>query len=86
MKYYRNLRELIKLYGSKSIVFIDESGLDKFEGSVFALSKRGKKVYGERPGKREKRENLVAARRKGKKDLIAPMLFMVRFNAEGFEG
>jgi len=86
MKYYRNLRELIKVYGSKSLVFIDESGFEEFEGSVCAWAKRGKKVYGERPGKRGKRENLVAARRKGKKDLIAPMLFMGSLNAEGFEG
>ncbi|MEG4294805.1 IS630 transposase-related protein [Microcoleus sp. D2B6] len=86
MKYYRNLRELIKVYGSKSIVFIDESGFEEFEGCVCAWAKRGKKVYGERPGKRVKRENLVAARRKGKKDLIAPMLFMGSLNAEGFEG
>ena len=28
IKYYRNLRELIKIYGSKSIVFIDESGFE----------------------------------------------------------
>jgi len=34
IKYYRNLRELIKPYGSKSIVFIDESGFEKFEGSM----------------------------------------------------
>ena len=59
---------------------------EKFEGCVCAWAKRGKKVYGERPGKRGKRENLVAERRKGKKDLIAPMLFMGSLNAEGFEG
>ena len=86
MKYYRNLRELIKVYGSKSLVFIDESGFEEVEGCVCAWAKRGKKVYGERPGKRVKRENLVAARRKGKKDLIAPMLFTGSLNAEGFEG
>src|SRR4028118_2280808 len=86
MKYYRNLRELIRLYGSKSIVFIDESGFEEFEGCVCAWAKRGKKVSGERPGKRGKRENLVAAIIKGKKDLIAPMLFMGSLNAEGFEG
>ena len=28
IKYYRNLRELIKVYGSKSIVFIDKSGFE----------------------------------------------------------
>ena len=53
---------------------------------MYAWSNRGKKVYGERQGKRGVRENLVAARRKGKKDLIAPMLFTGSLNAEAFEG
>ena len=48
--------------------------------------KKGKKIYGEKQGKRGIRENLVAGRRKGKKDLIAPMLFTGSLNAEGFEG
>ncbi len=43
-------------------------------------------MYGERQGKRVVRENLVAGRRKGKKDLIAPMLFTGNLNAEAFEG
>jgi len=33
-----------------------------------------------------KRENLVAGRLQGKKDLIAPMVFTGSLNAEGFEG
>ena len=37
--------------------------------------KKGKKVYGEQEGKRGKRENLVAGRRKKEKDLIAPIIF-----------
>ena len=45
-----------------------------------------KKVYGDRQGKRGKRENLVAGRRKGNNDLIAPMVFTVSLNAESFEG
>ena len=51
MKYYRNLRELIKIYGSKSLVFIDESGFEEFHACVYAWSKKGKKVYGDRKGK-----------------------------------
>ena len=31
--------------------------------------KKGGKIYGDRQGKRRKRENLVPGRRKGKKDL-----------------
>ena len=47
--------------------------------------KKGKKVYGEQEGKRGKRENLVAGRRKKEKDLIAPIIFKVTLNAVGFE-
>ena len=86
MKYYRLLRELIKLYGSESLVYIDESGFEEIFACVYAWSARGKKVYGERQGKRGKRENLVAGSRKGTKDLIAPMLFTGSLDGEGFEG
>lgn len=86
IKYYRMLRELIKKYGGKSLVFIDECGFEEFQSCVYAWSKKGKKIYGDKQGKRGKRENLVAGRRKGKKDLIAPMLFTGSLNAEGFEG
>ena len=82
----KHARNLIKVQGSKSLVFIDESGFEEFHACVYAWSKKGKKVYGDRQGKRGKRENLVAGRRKGNKDLIAPMVFTVRFNAESFEG
>lgn len=68
------------------MVYLDESGFESITSSVYGWSKRGKKIYGEKQGKRGKRENLVAARRKGKKDLIAPMLFTGSLNAEGFEG
>ena len=47
--------------------------------------KRGKKIYGERQGKRAKRENLVTGR-KGEKDLIAPMIFTGSLNTKGFQG
>ena len=47
--------------------------------------KKGKKVYGEQEGKRGKRENLVAGRRKKEKDLIAPIIFKGTPNAVGFE-
>jgi putative transposase len=86
IKYYQTLRKLIKVHGSKSLVFIDESGFEEFHACVYAWSKKGKKVYGDRQGKRGKRENLVAGRRKGNKDLIAPMVFTGSLNAESFEG
>lgn len=77
---------MIKKYGVKSLVYIDESGFEEIQDCLYAWSKRGKKVKGERTGKRKKRENLVAGRRKRKKDLIAPMIFEVSLNAVGFEG
>jgi putative transposase len=80
------LRELIKIYGSGSLVFIDESGFEEFQAILYAWSKKGKKIYGEKQGKRGKRENLVAGRRKGKKDFIAPMIFEGSLDASGFEG
>jgi putative transposase len=51
-------------------------------------AQKEKKVFGDRQGKRGKRENLVAGRRKGKKDFkdfIAPMIFTRGLTAEGFE-
>ena len=47
--------------------------------------KKEKKVYGEQEGKRGRRENLVAGRRKKEKDLIAPIIFKVTLNPVGFE-
>ncbi len=86
IKYLRALRELIKIYGVKSLVFIDESGFEETQTYIYGWSKKGKKLYGEKTGKRGKRENLVAGRRKKDKDLIAPMLFRGSLNAEIFEG
>ena len=56
--------------------------------TVFMPSKKkGKKVYGQQEGKRGKRENLVAGRRKkGKRfNIIGPIIFKVTLNAVGFE-
>lgn len=86
IEYYRHLRALIKIYGGHSLVFIDEAGFEEFQACLYAWSKKGDKVFGERQGKRGKKENLIAGRRKGKKDLLAPMLISGSLNAEGVEG
>ena len=65
---------MIKKIGSKSLVFIDKSGFEDNQDCIYAWSKKGKKVYGEQEGKRGKRENLVAGRRKKEKDLRAPSM------------
>jgi putative transposase len=80
------LRELIKKYGSESLVYIDESGFEETASNLYSWSERGKKVYGEKQGKRVTRENLVTGRRKKKKDLLAPMIFKGSLTAQGFEG
>lgn len=67
-------------------MFIDETGFDAVETRRYGWSKRGHKLYDECSGKRGVRENLVAARRKKEKDLLAPMIFSGSLNAEGFEG
>lgn len=77
---------MIKKHGIESLVYIDESGFEEVQECLYAWSKRGKKVIGNKQGKRKKRENLVAGRRKRKKDLIAPMIFEGSLNAVGFEG
>ena len=65
--------------------FLDKSGFEDNQDCIYAWSKKGKKVYGEPEGKRGKRENLVAGRRKKEKDLIAPIIFKGSLNAVGFE-
>ena len=60
--------------------------LNPFRFVSMHLSVRGQKIHGERQGKRGVRENLVAARRKGEKDLITSTIFTGSLNAQGFEG
>ena len=60
-------------------------GFEDNQDCIYAWSKKGKKVYGEQEGKRGKRENLVAGRRKKEKDLIAPIIFKRTLNAVGFQ-
>ena len=64
---------------------MDESGFEDNWDCVYAWSKKRKKVYGEQEGKRGKRENLIAGRRKKSKDSIALIIFKVTLNAVGFE-
>jgi putative transposase len=85
IQYFRRLRELIRIYGSKSLVFIDECGFEEFQACLYGWAKKGKKIYDERAGKRGKRESLVAGRRKKEKDFIAPMIFSGSLDASGFE-
>lgn len=61
------MRELIKKFGSESLVYIDESGFEEIQASIYGWSKKGKKIYGDRMLKRGHRENLVAPKKKKEK-------------------
>lgn len=74
--FFRNLRELIPEYGSDNIVYFDESGFAPTTYRTHGWAARGKKIYINVTGKREKRTNLIMAQRGRRgKDWLAPMLF-----------
>lgn len=74
--FLRKLRDLIPKYGSENIVYFDESGFDPTTYRDHGWAVRGKKLYINVTGKREKRTNLIMAQRGRRgKDWLAPMLF-----------
>jgi len=50
----------IAIYRVKNFIFVDESGLNRQQRRLYARAKRGVKVYDKKPGKREKKVNIVA--------------------------
>lgn len=44
----------------QGIVFVDESGLNRHYHRLYARAKRGVKIHDKRPGKRQKRTNIIA--------------------------
>jgi hypothetical protein len=69
----------------KALYFFMNQNLKIIKTVFVPGKKKGKKVYGEQEGKRGKRENLVAGRRKKEKDLIEPIIFKGSLNTVGFE-
>jgi hypothetical protein len=72
-KYLRRLRSLIKKYGSQNVVYFDESGFVSHKGRLSGWAPKGKKLYANVKGKREKRTNLLMAQRG--KEWLAPLVF-----------
>lgn len=72
-KYLRRLRKLIKKYGSENIVYFDESGFVSHKGRLSGWAVKGKKLFCDVKGKREKRTNLLMAQRG--KEWLAPLVF-----------
>ena len=85
IKYYHKLWNFIEKFRSQSLLFIDKSGFEDNQDCIYVWSKKGEKVYDYQEGKRGKRENLVAGRRKKEKILMAPIIFKGNLNAVGFE-
>jgi hypothetical protein len=53
------------------LVYIDESGIDKFVSREYGWATKGQKVYGEVSGKRYARESFIAGSINGQ--IIAPL-------------
>ncbi len=66
-----------------NLLYIDESGFDNRFSSAYGWTKRGQKLYDEIRGKRETRQNLIAARRGNQ--MLAPMIIQGSINAQCFE-
>jgi len=72
-RFLRRLRKLIKKYGSENVVYFDESGFVSHTGRLSGWALKGRKLYADVKGKREKRTNLLMAQRG--KDWLAPFVF-----------
>ena len=72
----------ITQYKAEDLVYIDESGIDKYLHYPWGYGARGQKVYGEVSGKRYDRESFIAAKNCGR--IIAPMCFKGTCNTELF--
>ncbi|MCK4945088.1 MAG: IS630 family transposase [Alphaproteobacteria bacterium] len=73
MTFLRELRRLIKIYGSENVVYFDESGFVSHKERLSGWAPGGQKLYIDVKGKREKRTNLLMAQRG--KELLAPFVF-----------
>lgn len=79
IEYLRKLRQLISIYGSSNLVYIDESGFELETFRPYAWSPRGQRVHGERNASTRPRTSLIAA--KCGKRLLAPILFQGSTNS-----
>ncbi len=73
MAFLRRLRELIPVYGSENIVYMDETGFRKEAYRPHGWTFKGEKIYGDVSGNNRKNINLIMAQNKKRK--LAPMLF-----------
>ncbi|WP_442918197.1 transposase [Magnetococcus sp. PR-3] len=62
------------------MAFFDESGFEDAVCRQHAWARRGKKLFGERPGRKHNRTNLILAQRVG--EWLALVVFHFSCNAE----
>lgn len=72
-RYQKRLDALVKKYGADNVVYFDESGFKAHTGRLSGWAKRGKKLYADVKGKREKKTNLLMAQRD--KEWLSPFVF-----------
>jgi hypothetical protein len=82
--YLKRLRELIKERGSDNVVYFDESGFKTNTGRLDGWAVRGKKIYADVKGRREKRTNLLMAQHG--KEWLAPFVFKGSCTSKLVEG
>ena len=73
MEFLRDLRHAIKKYGKENIVYFDESGFEESVVRRYGWSPKGKKIYGDIPGSKQQRTNLIMAQRR--REWLAPLTF-----------
>ena len=76
-------KEHLAAIARENVVFVDETGFNEFYSRESAYSKVGAPVYGEKPGRRYGRTNLVAGYFKGR--LVAKMLYNASTKSRLFE-
>lgn len=79
-RYLRKLRELIPIYGSENIVYVDESGFQETVQRISGWTQRGTKIYCDVSGKYNPVTNLIMAQRG--REWLAPMLFQKSCTAQ----
>jgi isftu1 transposase len=72
----------LKNHDLDKVVYIDESGIDKFISREYAIGSRGKKIIGEISGKRYARESFIAGQIQNK--IIAPFCYTGTCDSELF--
>ena len=75
--------EKIKDISPEKIIYVDETGIDKFLYRKYARVLRGEKIFGQLKDKKIERTNIVAAQ-VGKK-IIAPLQYKGMMHSQFFE-